>query len=739
MIDLNRLRPRSSDLILHRGQAFVVGNLAGLIHDGMDGFYFRQTRFLSKMRFMVDGDASQSVCAVAVTNHSSTAYYLAPSPAGDRAGPRPEQPGNGGEIVHHGIEIQINRVLGDALRHDIFVTNHALVPATVLLSWEIDGDFADRSEAEQGGRRQQQAPVEREWRLTKGGAVLLLRYQHPELRHATEVRFSGSVGLIEEDGEVMSLLHLAPQRPGCMGIEVIPIFCGQPVVGGSSKLSPDPDRAASADYPRLTAQSGIVQRAWDRAVSDLVSLALLEGLGDERRMPAAGVPNYVALFGRDTLITAFQSGLLAPAMLRGTLSLIAKWNANKYDERFDEEPGRVIHQHQLSPLALLEKNPFLHYYGDYSAPGLFLIDMAWHLAVTGDCDFFLSMRDKILATLEWMDRDADRDHDGLYEYSTRAGSWGEKNQGWKDSGEAILYEDGRMVADPIALVEVQGCYYAAKQMLGLAFSAIGEQHLGDALLSEADQLKRRFNQAFWMPEERYFALALDSEKKQVKTIASDAGQCLAYGIVGDDKAEAVADRLMLGDLFSGWGLRTLSACHPAFNPFAYHLGSVWPASNSLIGFGLKRYGFNAHLHRLAEAVFDASQLFEYDRLPEVFGGHPRDWQHPHPGIYPGANSPQAWSAGAVILLVQSMLGLLPLAVLDTLIVDPDLPEWLPELTLTNIKVGGGQIGVHFRRDDVGYTHHEIIGHRGALRVHRSAAPKKGADRFTQLMREVITA
>lgn len=738
MLDLNRLRPRSSDFILHRGHAFVVSNLAGLICDGMDGFYFRQTRFLSKMRFTVDGDAPRTVCAVALTNRSSIAYYLAPSPLGDRAGPRPNQPGSGGEIVHHGIEIQINRVLGDALRHDIFVTNHALAPATVLLSWELDSDFADRSEAEQG-ERQQTAPVERRWRLTEGGAALVLRYQHAQLRHATEIRFSGSGGLVEEDGKVMLLLHLAPQQPQCACIEVIPVFCGRPIARTCGELSTEDDGTRGADCGRLSAQNGVVQRVWDRAVSDIASLALLEGSGDEQRTPAGGVPNYVALFGRDSLITAFQSSLSVPRLLRGTLNLIAKWNADKYDERFDEEPGSVIHQHQLSPLALLNKNPFRHYYGDYSAPGLFLIDMAWHLALTGDRDFFSSMRDKILATLEWMDRDGDRDHDGFYEYSTRAGSWGEKNQGWKDSGEAILYEDGRMVEDPIALVEIQGCYYAAKQMLGLAFAVTGEKRLGDALLSEAELLKRRFNQAFWMPEERYFALALDPAKKPVKIIASDPGQCLAYGIIDDDKAEAVVDRLMKADLFSGWGVRTLSSDHPAYNPFAYHLGSVWPASNSLIGFGFKRYGFDAHLHRLAKAIFDASQLFEYDRLPEVFGGHSRDRQHPHPGIYPGANSPQAWSAGAVILLVQSMLGLVPLAPLDMLIVDPDLPEWLPELTLTNIKLGGSQVGLRFRRDGTGYTHHEIIDQQGRLRVHRSGVPTTGTDRFAQLVRDVIAA
>src|SRR5689334_9462884 len=195
-------------------------------------------------------------------------------------------------------------------------------------------------------------------------------------------------------------------------------------------------------------------------------------------------------------------------MLRGSLRQIARWNATEYDERYDKEPGRIIHQRELGPLSLLEKNPFLHYYGDYSAPGLFLIDLAWHLALSGDEEFFRSMQDKALATLEWMDRDGDRDRDGFYEYATKAGSWGEKNQGWKDSSEAILYEDGRLVEDPIALVEIQGCYYAAKQLLGLAFAEIGEERRGAELLAQAGALKQRFNQRFWMPDQQFFGLAL---------------------------------------------------------------------------------------------------------------------------------------------------------------------------------------------------------------------------------------
>ncbi len=274
--------------------------------------------------------------------------------------------------------------------------------------------------------------------------------------------------------------------------------------------------------------------------------------------------------------------------------------------------------------------------------------------------------------------------------------------------------------------------------MGLAFASLGDERRAADLVADAERLKRRFNEKFWMPEERYFALALDPAKNLVRTIAADPGQCLAYGIIDEDKAEAVATRLMMPDLFSGWGMRTLSDRHPAFNPFAYHLGSVWPATNALVGFGLKRYGFNEQLQRLAKAMFDATELFDFDRLPEVFGGQTRDPRHPHPGIYPDANSPQAWSAGAVILLVHSMLGLIPVAPRQTLIIDPDLPDWLPELTWSSIRVGNARVSLRFWRDTAGSTQHEVVDQQGELRIHRPLACATGVDRFVRSVREVVS-
>ncbi len=744
--DINLLWIRPDEFSVHRGHSILITDTEGRIRSGIEGFFLRRTRFLSRFLIKVDDREPRFVSANPVEPHFLTSYHLAPSSAGAAAGPPEDKEKSGGEIAQKAIEIQVNRFVGGGLHLDIHVTNHGLVETTLLLSFELAADFADQEEA-QNGRRQQKAPVELDWTRRRHGGELAFRYRHPELSHATIVRFAGSADFFEGMGSIGCSITLPPQRPRTISVDVSPVFKGErfdPFYGLDGAIQPgcpadDVREEWDAGCARLLTTNPLVQAAWDRAAADLGSLHLLDGEGAERFMPAAGIPKYTGLFGRDALIAGWHSALLNRATLRGTLQVIGKWSAQEYDDRYDAQPGKMLHQRQLSPLSLLDKNPFLHYYGDYSTPGLFLLGLANDLAHSGDKAFFRSMRDKALAALEWMDRDGDLDHDGFYEYQTRAREGGIKNQGWKDSDQAILYPDGHVVADPIAVCEVQGLYYAAKQAMALAFAAVSEHARATDLLAQADALKRRFNDRFWLQKERYIALALGPDKRPVKSIASNPGACLAYGIIDADKAQAVADRLMAPDMFGGWGIRTLSAEHPAFNPFAYHLGTVWPFENAITAYGFKRYGMDPLLHRVAKSLFDASRLFHLDRLPEVFGGHPRDRRHPHPRIYPGACAPQAWSASAVVMLIRAMLGLVPLAPLNTLILDPDLPEWLPEVTLEGVAIGEARVDLHFRRDDSGLTHHTVTQTTGTLDVRRherriGAAPE---DLLSAAIRDVI--
>ncbi len=738
--DVNRCTVRPADLIAHQGYSVLVTDTKAFIDGGTKGFFFHQTRFLSRWGIRIDGEAPNFVSANVVDHHFITAYYLAPTPAGAGAGPKNNQSSaTGGEVVKKSIELQINAFTGGGLHFDLVITNHALIETEVTLALDLAADFADLNEA-LSGKRQQQALVERIWtgpdaaRPSEGG-VLTHRYTHPKLDLSARVFVAEDDAWTDCGDSLACRVKLAPREPRILTVDLVPRLEGQDIapfygVDGAFSGEALPAQARRAwveGCSHIEASSPVVQVAWEQAASDLASLQLLDGTDSRPYMIAAGIPNYTGLFGRDAYMTALQSATLNPMTLRGALQVLTPLNATETDDNLDAQPGKVLHQRQRGPLAKLGLTPYLHYYGDQSTPGLFLLAAAADLAHTGDHAFLRSLKDKLLGTLDWMEGNADSK--GFYPYQTRS-KQGIKNQSWKDSGEAVLYPDGTDVADPIAMADIQGLFYAGKQALGYAFAVVGETSLSDRLLSEAAALKKRFNEAFWMPDQGFFAIALDADKKRVESVADDPGACLAYGIVDDAKSEYVADRLMQDDLFSGWGIRTLSSRHPAYNPFAYHLGTVWPFSNAMAAYGLKRYGFIDHMHRVAEGLFSASQIFDLDRLPEVFGGHARDARHPHPGLYPGACSPQAWSAGTVILLVHTMLGLTPLAPRRTLVVDPALPVWLPEVTIRNVQVGSARAALRFRRDGSGFTDVEVLDSEGLTIVRPTAAPQ-GSDSLTR--------
>lgn len=667
-------------------------NVGGAIASGRTGLFYHRTRFLDVLDFKVAGRQPECASANLISSDRLTAFYLCRIPGGARNGPAAGD--RKSEIVRRGVELDLTAELAESLRLIFRLTNHGLETARLPLSWELSTDFLDQADIGPH-RRRGPVPVQRRWDDT---GVLSLRHLRPELRHETRIGFTGETDFFEDAERVRCEIKLPSQAQANIELLITPIFDPRLAheLPKRSKRAPD-DQAWSDACARLETCEPAVQTAWDRAAGDLRALQLGDGEGEERFTPAAGAPNYIALFGRDALVAGWQSLLLNPATLRGSLGLVGAWTATTYDPKFDAQPGKVLHQRQLGPRALSGKTPFRHYYGDHSASGLFLTTLASAFAWSGDAGFFGSFRDLALRTLDWLDRDGDLDGDGFYEYQNLAGPEGLKNQGWKDSNDAILYPDGQLVPDPIALCEIQALFYAAKRAMAAAFRCVGEDRLADDLAGQAAALKRRFNETFWMPDEGFLGLALDPAKTLVRTIASNPGDCLAYGIVDEDKAVAIADRLMRKDLYSGWGIRTLGASHPAFNPLGYHIGSVWPSSNAITARGFARYGFSQHLHTLARGLFEASRLFELSRLPELFGGHRRDADHPHPGLYPDACSPQAWSAGAVILLVDTLAGLRPAAPLGALVMEPKLPDWLPALTLRGVQVGRGRMSLRLSR------------------------------------------
>ncbi|HEX6548664.1 MAG TPA: amylo-alpha-1,6-glucosidase, partial [Candidatus Dormibacteraeota bacterium] len=372
--------------------------------------------------------------------------------------------------------------------------------------------------------------------------------------------------------------------------------------------------------------------------------------------PTAGTPWYAVPFGRDALITSFQCLGLNPDLAYGTLRYLALHQGTKIDPYREEEPGKILHEIRFGELAGLGEIPHTPYYGTVDATPLFLVLLVELLHWTGDLDLLSELSGSVFAALEWIDRYGDLDEDGLVEYTQRS-TLGVRNQGWKDSWDSLTGADGEPAPLPAALVEVQGYVYHAKAGLARIFRRMGQPAVADRLDREAESLRRRFNELFWIPEQRFYAQALDRDKNRVASVSSNPGHGLWSGIIDAGRAEAVVGRLVAEDLFCGWGIRTLSSREPSYNPMSYHNGSVWPHDNSIIAAGMRRYGYRREPELVARSVLEAGIHFADDRLPELYCGFTRDRRFGSgPGQYLVSCSPQAWAAGALFHFLQTMVG-----------------------------------------------------------------------------------
>ncbi|MGF6786876.1 amylo-alpha-1,6-glucosidase [Paraburkholderia sp. 35.1] len=447
---------------------------------------------------------------------------------------------------------------------------------------------------------------------------------------------------------------------------------------------------------KLESSNDALLRLFRQATDDLAALRLpVHGASRSRLVPAAGLPWFVALFGRDSLITSLQTLLVYSDFACGTLDVLGVWQATECDEYRDAEPGKIMHELRLGELARLKLVPHTPYYGTADATPLYLITLHAAWCCTGDHELLNRHLATAKRCLEWIDRYGDRDGDGFQEYATRS-SAGLENQSWKDSGDAVVYPDGTLVTGPKALCELQGYVYDAWLRMAQIYDALGDADSATALRKQAAALFTRFNEAFWDEATGFYAFALDGEKKKVLSVASNPGHCLWSGIVPPERAGRVVARLMQPDMWSGWGIRTLSATHPAYNPYSYQSGSVWPHDNGLIAQGFKRYGYAGETGQIMHDVCGAGRFFALDQLPELFGGLNRNSTN-FPVQYPGANVPQAWAAGSVFSLLQALLGLQPDAPHRMLYVDPVLPPWLDDITLRDLRVGEQIFDLRFSR------------------------------------------
>jgi glycogen debranching enzyme len=711
---------RSNERCAWHGQSLLITNERGECGDdnSLTGYYFRETRHLREMRLEING-VSPWLCESAADEPESLHFaYVHPELAsfggGGSGQSQDEISRDERGIPHRSLDVVLTYRVGIAsLLASVRITNRSREQVSFDVAWHVAADFADIQEGLEG-KRQQDAPVG----VHCGDGRLELSYGHDVLRFRTVVRAHGPVPFQASASALNARLTLAPQESAALSLEVGPLdYQDMPDAAAVAAIE-ERWREWREDFARVRMPGGGAAEDVVRAnIRDLASYPLLQGPRDEWLTPQAGIPLYPAVFGRDAFTAGWQAGWIdGGQMLDAALTRLGRMQSARFDTWRDEEPGRIPYQVRQGPLARLNVNPYSAYYADYASPMMFIIALAHQFAWSGDRAFLDRHWDVALRILAWLRKHGDRDRDGYLEYLTLSPK-GTKNQGWKDSGNAILYEDGTPVPAPLGTCDLQGYWFASLQMMSAMSWVRGDRDEAAALWREARDLKERFNRDWWMEDEGFFALALDPDKRQVRAITSNVGQCLATGIIADRHVPRVVGRLFAPDLFSGWGVRTLSTLDRSYNPLDYHLGSVWAVENATIAFGLARFGFRQRVAELAEALFALAGVYPGYRIPETVGGYARG-ERPFPGAYPRSNTPQLWNATVFPLLIQSLLGLQPVAPLHTLVIHPHLPTWLPEVVLEGIHVGEARATLRFWRDGDGESHGQIVERRGTLHLLR---------------------
>jgi glycogen debranching enzyme len=700
----------SKTLAVKEGETFLYCDLEGNLDHGGDyglGLYHRDTRFLSEFRMTISGRDP-----VLLSSSSERAYMSHV----DLTNPDLYE-GDAIMVPQQTLNIRRIRAINGRLFERVRVKNYNGHAISLDLAFSLAADFADIFEV-RGMVREEHGELEAP--VVNDRVVDFAHLGRDGVRRLTRIEFASTPDRIDEedDGTVTATfrLHLGPYQTRMLGLTVDPITDGVEPAPLEFDVAVHDLRRSYEDWERDSTQvvtdNELFDQLLERSIRDV--RALSTRTADGHLMLAAGIPWYVTLFGRDALIAAHQLLSVNPTLARDTLELLARHQGRREDPWRDEEPGKILHEIRHGELAGAGDIPHTPYFGSIDATPWFLILYGAHLRWTGDLDVAQALLPNAEAALGWIDEYGDRDGDGFVEYQTRSPG-GIRNQGWKDSHDAIVHADGRMAETPIALAEVQAYVYLAKLRMADVYEALGQEQRAEFLRGQAHELRRRFNDAFWMDDEQYFAGALDRDKRQVRTVMSNPGHALYCDIADPDKARAMAKRLLAPDMFSGWGVRTMSKSAAGYNPMSYHNGSVWPHDNALIAAGLKRYGFVRSTNRVATALFDAAIHADYLRLPELFCGFTRRSPN-RPVSYPVACSPQAWAAGAPFLMLQAMLGISARAERNLLTVnEPHLPSWLHTVELRNLRVGSSRITLLFRREGE-ITSFSLLQRDGDVRV-----------------------
>lgn len=671
-------------IIIKDGDAFLLTDLEGNIPldnpNGL-GLYLGDTRMLSTFELSISG-LVPTILLSEVRAHFLSSQVLT----------NPNLTSDDGRLVHEQtIQVRRHRRLqGRSLREALYLQNFNIFPLLLHLSFDIKADFTDIFEV-RGLVREGQVG-RREPPRWENGALHFDYFGADGDRRSVKVRFDPPPKSRSED-QVHYRLDLAARGSTRIDLTIEIEDTGMPHVPakGTSSFVRWYRRSTVGDV-RIRSSSAVFDAVVHRARADLRMLIS----GADEPFIAAGTPWFAALFGRDTLIAAMQCLWVAPELAKGALLLLARYQGTKDEPWRDEEPGKILHELRRGELARNGEIPFAPYFGSIDSTPLWVMLLWTYFRTTGDIDLVRTLLPNLEAALNWMERHGDFDGDGFIEYRMRSSS-GLVNQGWKDSWDGIVHADGSLAEPPIALIEAQAYAYAARRRASYIYAALGDFDRSAELLTQANRLRERIDEAFWMEDEGTYALALDGNKQQCRVIASNAGHALWCGVPGPERAARVAERLMQEDVFSGWGIRTLSTREVRYNPGGYHVGTVWPHDNALIALGMSRYGLNRHLVELVTAQMDAARGFPDHRMPELFCGYARGAFN-IPVRYPVACSPQAWAAGAWPAFMQSMLGLRINARAGELVIkQPILPPWLGWIRVEGIRVGDAEVDLRWER------------------------------------------
>ena len=696
---------RTPRLAIKEGDLFLYSDALGQApgsENSVLGLYYHDTRYLSRHELTIAGRQPVLLSSTAERGYAATVELTnleARTP-------------DGHTLPQASVHVRRTRFLADRLHELLRVRNFHHDDVELVLDLYFDADFADLFEV-RGLRRRKRGT--RLAPKVEGDTLTLSYLGLDDVLRETVVSFTDPPESVKQ-GRARFRLRLAPGERAVLRYEV-------------RVVAPDAPEPREGDF---NAKLGALRREherWDSGATDIFTdneqvnqvlrrgqddLSMLAATVSGERIALSGIPWFVAPFGRELLLVGLETLLLDLRWSQAAVDFLGRAQGTHDSVFREEQPGKIMHELRRGELANLRAVPHTPYYGSIDATPLWLLLVAELAAWTGDLDGFEMKAAAVDAALGWLSGPGDPDGDGFVEYERRSRA-GLRNQGWRDSADAVMHADGSQVEGPIALAETQGYVYYAKRRLAAVYGQLGDVERAERLSQEAGRLKRAFNERFWMEDEGFFAMALDGEKRQVRTVCSTIGHALWSRIVAEEHVPAVVKRLMAPDMFTGWGIRTVSKEAPIYNPVSFYNGSVWPFDTALIANAMKKHGYAQESNRLAWGLVEAAAAHEYSRLPEMFCGFTRQ-AIDRPVSFPMACTPESNSSAALFLVLQSMLGIYAQAEENIVYVhNPVLPKWLGEVTLSNLRVGRTVMRLRFRREG-GQTTFSVLDKQGPGRI-----------------------